>query len=274
MFQAEVKREFSTQCLKNLRIQWGASGFRRHLPVPACYTILAATMDLQSVDDIRATFGLRLRYRINHVSDTPPDANLDPKLEALGMYGHLHRHLSNSDRNTGARLGPDPELVQLCELGSYIIDAPLTIVDLDLDGGTQISFEWEKILDSLLGVYAHSQNQARKERCSDLDADTIETCLLQTFGGEKTVPKYERNQWVQSYGSAEARNCFQDAYAERVKRFHKMKGLFFEPNLDRTDYHLDDSAWRKFGVYIDSVIEKRSRYIFDNFMAKHGMAYE
>ena len=274
-FRAEAEREFAAQRLKDLRIVWFASVKRLYLGLPACFRLTAFTTGLQSIEDSRATFGLDLNRNIISTTNATPNPDLDPRWEVPGLHGLIHRILSNSDRNVAARLGSQSEsgLAQVCTLGPYSLDVPLDNISFDADGFV-FSFDWKSLLNNLLGVYAHSQYQARLEKCTDLDADVIEKHLLQKYEDRTSTSGTERREWERSYGSAPARNCFQDAYAQRVTRFHKRNRLFFEPNLDRTDYHLDEEAWRKLEVYVDRVIDMRNGGLWDDFMKRRGIVVE
>ncbi|KAF3033113.1 hypothetical protein E8E11_000360 [Didymella keratinophila] len=137
------------------------------------------------------------------ITTTTPADSLDPALETPGLYGHYHRHLSNSGRNVAARRDyhPPPEVNQTCRLGSYILDVPLNNIDFDLNGD-MIIFDWRPCLDNLFGVYTQSQEQARLERCIDLDANVIEQHLSQRLNGRASVHVRERRNWQRCYESA------------------------------------------------------------------------
>lgn len=188
LFRAKAEREFVTQRLKCLRLLRTASGQRLCFDLPVKY---AFTTGLQSIEGLRATFGLNMQYSDTLANNTTQDPSLDPILEAAGRYGLAHRLLSNSDRDVGARLILGEGEVQIYGLGAYTIDVPLNNLDLELDG-EKIIFDWKGLLDNLLGVYAHSQQQAELDRCTDLHEDVIEQHLLRKYAGREVVHFSER----------------------------------------------------------------------------------
>lgn len=167
---------------------------------------------------------------------------------------------------------------QNCSFGDYELDAPLPNLDLDLgvmeaaESTSRISFDWKSLLDGLLSVFAQSQRQAQLEGCADLDAEAMRAHLWAKYKGVKSIPKLGYFTWKMNYGSAPSRNCFQDAYAQRITRFLKRKHLHFEPNLDRNDYHFDEKMWRELEEYIDDCIERRNEMVIHDFMSKNDIA--
>jgi hypothetical protein len=96
--------------------------------------------------------------------------------------------------------------------------------------------------------------------------------LRAKYKGVKSIPVLEYCAWNSDYGSAPSRNCFQDAYAQRITRFLKRKHLHSEPNQDRNDYNVDEKAWRELEEYIDDCIEKRNCLIMQRFMSENNIA--
>lgn len=277
LFRAEAEREFATHRLKYLKITCFARSFRRYLSVPVYHNVEAATNTLVSVDGDRATFLLNT-FRQCIRAHTLPNPVMNVAYEVPSIYGFIHRNLSNSDRNVSARLGWGSEWGQTCNLGDYQLDAPLPNLDLDCrvaeaeQSKTRISFDWKPLLDGLLSVFAQSRRQAQLKGYADLDAEVMRAHLWAKYNGVKSIPKLEYFTWKMRYGSAQSRNCFQDAYAQRITRFLKRKHLHFEPNLDRNDYNLDEEAWGELEEYIDDCIEKRNELVIKNFMSENNIA--
>ena len=95
--------------------------------------------------------------------------------------------------------------------------------------------------------------------------------LREKYKGASSITVREYCDWIANYGSAPSRNCFQDAYAQRITRFFKNKHLHFEPILDRNDYHLDEKAWGELEEYIDTCIERRNGAVMIHFMHENNM---
>jgi hypothetical protein len=102
----------------------------------------------------------------------------------------------------------------------------------------------------------------------------IEKHLLLKYNGQTTASGIQRRECERSYGSAPACNCFHDAYAQRMTRYHRRKRPFLEPVLDRTDYRLVGQAWRKLEAYIDRSIDMGNGRLWDDNMRRRGIVVE
>ena len=277
LFRTEAEREFAANRIEDLHIHSSARSSRRYLSAPVILKMKAVTGRLVSVDGGRATFLLSVQWDSVRVDNSPLDPDMDLTYEKPGIYGFLHRSLSNSDRNISSRLGLEPELAQRCYFRGFSLDAPLPNLDLDLrvvdapDSESRISFDWKPLLDGIFSVYAQSQRQAQLEGCTDLDLEVTMAHLREKYKGVSSITVREYCDWITNYGSAPSRNCFQDAYAQRITRFFKNKHLHFEPNLDRNDYHLDEKAWGELEEYMDKCIERRNGAVILRFMSKNNM---
>jgi hypothetical protein len=169
LFRAEAEREFAANRLKYLQIRSFARSSRRYLSAPVITNMDTVADKLVSVDGDRATFLVSIFRDCVRVDNSPFDPDMDPTYETPGVYGFIHRSLSNSDRHISARLGLEPELEQECYFGDYTLDAPLPNLDFDIqvvgaaESTSRISFDWKPLLDGLLSVYAQSQRQAQLE---------------------------------------------------------------------------------------------------------------
>jgi hypothetical protein len=277
LFRAEAEREFAKNRLKYLQIRSFAKSSRRYLSAPVITNMDTVTDELVSVDGDRATFLVSIFRDCVRVDNSPFDPDMNATYETPGVYGFIHRSLSNSDRHVRARLGVEPELEQECYFGDYTLDAPLLNLDFDTqvvgsaESTSRISFDWKPLLDNLLNVYAQSQRQAQFEGCTDLDVEVMMAHLRAKYKGAKSIPVLEYCAWNSDYGSVQSRNCFQDAYAQRITRFQQRNHLHSEPNLDRTDWNVDEKAWRELEEYIDDCIEKRNCLIVQRFMSDNNI---
>lgn len=269
-FRAEAERLFMTERLQKLHIRWDGSGSMRAHGEEVLYTFFATTKALQPIDSLRATFSVNMQYR-----------SQDPSLAAIGIhriiellppYPVIHPILSNSDRTFAARLGKTPSRSQVCQLGPYFSDVPLSNIEIN-PYGKKVSFDWKRFLDSFYGVWAEARDLAHKKNFNYLDPGAAEEALLRKFSGRKTISLHEREVWVRSYGIAAGCGAFEEAYVRRLLRFHTHEGIICEPNVDCRRSGYDQKAWKELMDYCMGLWWMRNEFLFGKFMKEHGIGH-